>query len=174
MRSSRRPIQHEIERFRSDPSSMRNATFVIITVTMMVVFVGSLVIWIFDKRDFPDFGTAFWFVLQTVTTVGYGDVTPESALGRVVGGLVMVVGIAFITIVTATITSTFVEAAQRRRTEQSLSAAQESTDRFDARFQEVVGRLEAIEASLARLEAAGGRVAAVPSEAPSSGTDPVA
>ena len=39
------------------------------------MFLGSLVIWLFDKRDYESYGDALWYSLQTVTTVGYGDVT---------------------------------------------------------------------------------------------------
>jgi voltage-gated potassium channel len=50
-----------------------------------------------------------------VTTVGYGDVTPQHPSGRFVGVLVMLEGIAFLTITTAVITSTFVARAERER-----------------------------------------------------------
>ena len=143
-----RPVEREVERFRANPASMRNATLIIITITVAAVVVGSLVMWLFDKRDFPDFGTAFWFVLQTVTTVGYGDVTPTSSLGRTVAGLVMIVAIAFLTIVTAMITSTFIDAAQRRRQADDTDAQRSRSDRVDARFDEILVRLAAIETAL--------------------------
>ena len=144
-----RPINHEIQRFRADPGSIRNATIVIITVTVAAVFVGSLVMWLFDKRDFPDYGVALWFVLQTVTTVGYGDVTPTSGVGRAVAAVVMIVAIAFLTIVTAIITSTFIDAAQRRRNAVETDARQDRSDHVDARFDEILERLTAIEAAIA-------------------------
>lgn len=144
-------VTRQINRFRTDPSSLRNAAIVIISVTVAAVVLGTLVIWVFDRRDFPDLGTAFWFTLQTITTVGYGDVTPTSDLGRIVAGVVMVVAIGFLTIVTALITSTFVEAAQRQRRLNEGAAAREANEHVNARFDEVTQRLTAIEESLARL-----------------------
>ncbi len=148
-----RIVGRQIARFLADPSSVRNAVVVIVTVTIVAVLLGSVVIWLFDRRDFPDLGTAVWFMLQTVTTVGYGDVTPVSPLGRSVAGIVMIVSIGFVTIVTALITSTFVEAAQRQRRADDAAAQRERTDRVHARLDEVVERLAAIEASFERLEA---------------------
>ena len=47
-----------------------------------IVLVGGVIVWVFDRRDFPDLGGALWYTLQTVTTVGYGDKVPTSGLGR--------------------------------------------------------------------------------------------
>ena len=120
-----------------------------ISVTVAAVLLGSLVMWLFDKRDFADYGTALWFTIQTVTTVGYGDVTPESGVGRVVAAVVMIVAIGFLSIVTALITSTFIDAAQRRRNAAERDARQDRSEHEDARFDEIIERLTAIEAAIA-------------------------
>ena len=53
--------------------------------------------------------------MQTVTTVGYGDVTPTTKIGRIIAVFVMLEGIALLSIVTAAVTSTFVERARAAR-----------------------------------------------------------
>jgi voltage-gated potassium channel len=50
-----------------------------------------------------------WWAVQTVTTVGYGDITPHHTEGRVIATIVMLSGIAFLAVITASITATFVE-----------------------------------------------------------------
>jgi voltage-gated potassium channel len=87
-----------------------------------------------------------WWAVQTVTTVVYGDVIPKDPNGRVVATFVMFEGIAFLAIVTAAITSTFVERASRKR-QRDQEAEQE---RIDTRFDELDRRLERIENSLRR------------------------
>jgi voltage-gated potassium channel len=136
------------DRFRSDPSSVTNAAVLMIAITVVIVLVGGLVVWVFDRRDFPDLGGALWFTLQTVTTVGYGDNVPASGLGRVVGAAVMVVAVALIAILTASITSTFVEAAQRRRRAVDEVQARASAEALQSSLDDVVARLTAIEAIL--------------------------
>ena len=139
------PLRRSRDRFTDDPASMGNAVRLIISMVFVAVFAGSFAIWFFDHRDFPDYGTALWFSLQTVTTVGYGDVTPSSAIGRVVAGLVMVVAIGFISVITAAVTSTFVEAAQRRRRSVDQAAQQDATERLEKQLDEISRRLERIE-----------------------------
>jgi voltage-gated potassium channel len=71
--------------------------------------VGALVMRVADPDNFPSVWLAIWWALQTVTTVGYGDVVPTTVAGRVVGGVEMVIGVAFIAFVTAGVTSSVIE-----------------------------------------------------------------
>jgi len=127
---------------------VKNAAFLMIAITAVIVLVGGLVVWVFDRQDFPDLGGALWYTLQTVTTVGYGDKVPTSGVGRVVGATVMVVAVALIAILTASITSTFVEAAQRRRRASDELEDRASAEALRQGLDDVVARLAAIEAIL--------------------------
>ncbi len=66
---------------------------------------------VLDHREYPNIFIGMWWAIQTVTTVGYGDVTPKAVAGRIVAAIVMLEGIAFVAIVTAAVTSTFVARA---------------------------------------------------------------
>jgi len=109
-------------------------------VTMALsVAAGFLMRWI-DPSAFPTVGTGVWWAVVTFCTVGYGDVVPESALGRFVAGVVMVFAITFITIVTALVTSALVTAEQRRRraAEQALHPpVHESLASIEARLDRI-------------------------------------
>jgi voltage-gated potassium channel len=114
-------IERRLERFMREPPSVRNAAGVIVIATTAVVVGAGILISVIDSEEYPDIGVGMWWALQTVTTVGYGDVAPSHMAGRLVGALVMLEGIAFIAIVTAVITSSFVARAAR---EQDAGAAE--------------------------------------------------
>ena len=138
-----------MDRFAADPASVRNAAYVMIVLTVGIVLVGGVVVWVFDSRDFPDLGGALWYTLQTVTTVGYGDKVPTEGIGRFVGASVMVVAVALIAILTASITSTFVEAAQRRHRAGVEAQERDSAEALHQQLDEVIAaRLAAIEMEL--------------------------
>ncbi len=84
-------------------------------VTLTVTIIAGVLIRLTDPDTYPNIWLGLWWAIQTTTTVGYGDVVPESAGGRVIAAFVMVVGLAFIAVSTAAITSAFLEAARRRR-----------------------------------------------------------
>ena len=142
------PIRHAMDRFSADPASVRNAALLMILLTVGIVLVGGMVVWIFDSRDFPDLGGALWYTLQTVTTVGYGDKVPTAGIGRLVGAIVMVVAVALIAILTASITSTFVEAAQRRNRVGLEAEERDAAEALHQQLEEVLARLTAIETAL--------------------------
>lgn len=142
-------VRRSVERFRADPASIRRATVAIISLTVFVVTVGAVIVWIFDREEYPTFGSAIWFTLQTVTTVGYGDATPERMVGRVVAGVVMITAIGLITVVSASITSVFLEAARARADVSNRSATIEAVAQIEASMTTIADRLEALEATLA-------------------------
>ena len=110
-------LQSQLDRAsaRVAENPFRGAWRVIAVVTIGVTIVGGVLVRITDPANIPDVAAGLWWSLQTVTTVGYGDVVPESIAGRVTAALVMLVGLSFLAVTTAAVTNAFVEAAARRR-----------------------------------------------------------
>ena len=62
-----------------------------------------------DSSKIKGFGDGAWWALVTTTTVGYGDLVPESATGKVIGAVLMMAGVGIIGLLTANIASIFLE-----------------------------------------------------------------
>jgi voltage-gated potassium channel len=123
------------------PLTAPRAARIIASVTISVTIVAAVLIHFTDKKNFPNIGDSLWWAIQTVTTVGYGDLVPTSASGRLVAALVMLIGIGFLTVITAAITSRFIETAR-------LRIEGTETDEVSAKLDQIVARLDAIEAGL--------------------------
>ena len=76
-------IERRLERFLREPPSVRNAAAVIVGATVVVVVGSGALIRLVDHEEYSSVGRGMWWALQTVTTVGSGDVAPpcRSAAG---------------------------------------------------------------------------------------------
>ncbi len=145
-----------VERRAQKIASSRSVTVGLAITFVLLAFGGAVVIWILDQQDFPNLGPAVWWALQTVTTVGYGDVVPKTHVGRLVGSVEMVLGVSFLTFLTAAVTSTVIQragaaadktdrAARERDTQTIVDALTQTRDAIA----EIDKRLERIEAKQA-------------------------
>jgi voltage-gated potassium channel len=105
-------------------------------ITVFIVVVAGASAAVFDANEFPSMWDGIWWSVVTVTTVGYGDIYPRDVEGRIIGIVVMLLGIGFLSVLTATIASYFVKADAEPDDGAEIRAA-----------------LERIEADLAELKA---------------------
>ncbi|MDY6941551.1 MAG: ion transporter [Pseudomonadota bacterium] len=88
-------------------------------VLMVILVLASSGIYIFEHEAQPDaFGSipaAMWWAVATLTTVGYGDVTPITAGGRVFGATVTIVGIGMVALPAGILASAFSDQLHRRK-----------------------------------------------------------
>ena len=124
-----------------DSLTARRAAAIIAVFTVVMTVAGGVLERFVDHKEYPTIGKGLWFALQTVTTVGYGDVTPEQSSGRFIAAVVMLSGIGFLAVVTASVTASLIEGSRRRFRAQ---AEADDTRQFD----ELTDRLTRIEAAL--------------------------
>ena len=137
-----------MDKFMRRPPSIRIAASVIVTATALVVVGGGILIRVLDHKEYSNIWVGMWWALQTVTTVGYGDVTPKHTIGRLVGAIVMLQGIAFLAIITAVITSSFVARAEQERALAESVEEAAFEERIEAALAELNGRFDQLESTL--------------------------
>ncbi|HEY8236440.1 MAG TPA: potassium channel family protein [Gaiellaceae bacterium] len=135
------------ERTKRAVANRRIFPFLLLATAALGVLSG-FVVTLVDRQDFPTFGIGIWWAIVTLGTVGYGDVVPHTAWGRVVGSIVIIVGVTFLSFLIATVTSYFVaaEEAEAGAAEQAERAAQlaetmESLRRIEERLAAIEGKL---------------------------------
>ena len=112
--------------------------------TVIITLAAGFFVEILSPKSFDSLGDAMWWAAQTVTTVGYGDVVPETGWGRVAAVFVMVFGVAAVSLTTAIVTSGFVARAQRQHQEVELAGhppVHEALARIEERLERIEQRL---------------------------------
>jgi voltage-gated potassium channel len=85
------------------------ATALLFSATLMYYIEGDA-----QPDKFGSVPQAAWWAIATLTTVGYGDATPVTALGKLIGGFTMVVGLCILALPVAIISTGFAQELQRR------------------------------------------------------------
>ena len=85
----------------------RKLRSVIAILTVSIIVFGY--IFYLAEPQIKTFGDGIWWALVTITTVGYGDITPLTTLGRFVAGALMLFGLGLIATVTAIISAKFIQ-----------------------------------------------------------------
>jgi voltage-gated potassium channel len=144
-----------VERRIQKVADARSVTLGLALTFLALAFVGAVAIELVDHHDFSSFGSAAWWALQTVTTVGYGDVVPTTRVGQVVGGIEMALGVSFIAFLTAGVTSTVIHRSEASANEAERLQREQATQRILDALTETRGdiaalgtRLDAIESKL--------------------------
>ncbi|MGB9837613.1 potassium channel family protein [Methanothermobacter sp.] len=112
-----------------------------------VLFVFTILFYLVESPVNPlvrTYEDSLWYVLQTITTVGYGDIIPVTVPGRLTGVIIMISAIASTSLITASATSTLLETLQREQ------KRMESTRRDE--FRRLSDKLDELEMRLDRIE----------------------
>ena len=88
------------------------------------------------------FDNALWWAIVTVTTVGYGDVVPETTIGRLIASCLMLVGVSAIPIASSLVVSVFLTRLQAKQHEQVAADRAELIARLERIEQALVGGTE--------------------------------
>ena len=115
--------------------SLPRAVATVVSVAFVLVLLAGTLERFVEPDVFTSFGLALWWAVVTVTTVGYGDVVPESTGGRLVATMLMLTGLGLIPTLTSVVVATLVG----KRTH----AQQEQLDRQGQEHAEALARIEA-------------------------------
>ena len=137
-------LERWLDRALARASTPRGGAIVIASITTLATVGFGGLMTVVDHHNFTTVGQGLWWSVQTVTTVGYGDHVPTSVAGRLLAALVMLIGLAFLAVITAAITGSFVARATNERAARSVGGAAPATENDVRELKEQLERIEAL------------------------------
>ena len=106
----------------------------IVLVALVLVAISGLLERLVEPETFTSIGLAYWWAVMTVTTVGYGDIVPHTAAGRIIAVALMLVGFSLIPLLASAVVSVLVSKrslADRETTQQALGRIEARLERME-------------------------------------------
>ena len=112
---------------------------VTVFLTFILLIIASTLMFYIENDAQPDafenIGEAMWWAVATLTTVGYGDIYPVTGFGKLLSGLIALIGIGIVALPTGIISSAFVEKLNERKEAKKAKAESEAqTNKPDWKF----------------------------------------
>jgi voltage-gated potassium channel Kch len=104
--------------------------YLILTITGIVVGFAVLMR-LLDAEEYPSLGRAVWWSVQTVTTVGYGDVTPARPWGRLIASGLMIIGFASLSLFTGIVASLLVHRRTSAETQTAFGKVEQRLEELE-------------------------------------------
>jgi voltage-gated potassium channel len=116
-------------------ASQRKITVFLFAVLSLVVIFGSLIYLIEDPDSgFTSIPKSIYWAIVTLTTVGYGDITPRTEFGQVVSAIIMIIGFGIIAVPTGIVTAELTQAYKRSVSTQACPQCSAEGHDTDAKF----------------------------------------
>lgn len=126
------------------------ATFVL----LMVLILGSYLFFVVEKGvnpGVPNYESAIWFSIVSMATVGYGDIVPYTNIGRIIAVIIILTGMGYVSLVTATLAYSFIDLF-RKESRKASEKLQKRGEGYDEKIDELLEKLDKIDKKVDGME----------------------
>jgi voltage-gated potassium channel len=121
-------------------ASRRKIIIFLFTILTLVIIFGSLMYLIEnDNESFSSIPRSIYWAIVTLTTVGYGDIAPQTPLGQTIAAFIMILGYAIIAVPTGIVTVEYSRVAQKEVSTQACPQCSAEGHESDAKFCRLCG-----------------------------------
>ena len=126
------------------------ATFVL----LLVLVFGSFLFFLVEhgvNPEVPNFDSAMWYSIVSMTTVGYGDIVPITAIGRVIGIIIILTGMGYLSLVTATLAFSFIDFF-RTESRKSANRVEKKVIDYEKKIEQLINTVDELKQEIKKTK----------------------
>jgi voltage-gated potassium channel len=106
---------------REKKSELTMTVFLSVLILIIAAFLMYIIEGSVQPEKFPNVLSTLWWAIATLTTIGYGDVYPITGLGKLLSGIIAVLGIGLVALPTGIISAGFIERINKSKSEKKIT-----------------------------------------------------
>jgi len=117
---------------------------------LLVLIVGSYLFFLVEhgvNPEVPNYESAMWYSIVSMTTVCYGDIVPITGLGRIIGIILILSGMGYLSLVTATLAYSFVDFF-RAQSQKAADRVEKRVEHYEEKIDELISTVNSLEKKL--------------------------
>lgn len=123
-------------------------------ILLLVLVIGSFLFFIVERSvnpEVPNYESAMWYSIVSMTTVGYGDIVPVTGIGRVIGTILILTGMGYLSLVTATLAYSFVDLF-RKESRKAADRVEKRVISYEEKMDELILKIDKLEEKIDKFE----------------------
>ncbi len=119
-------------------------------ILLLVLIIGSFIFFIVERSvnpEVPNYESAVWFSIISMTTVGYGDIVPVTLIGRILGVIIILTGMGYVSLVTATLAYSFIDLF-RKESGKAVKKVEERVINYEDKIDELLVKIEELDTKI--------------------------
>ena len=119
-------------------------------ILLLVLIIGSFIFFIVERSvnpEVPNYESAMWFSIISMTTVGYGDIVPVTLVGRIIGVIIILTGMGYVSLVTATLAYSFIDLF-RKESNKAVNKVEKRVMTYEDKIDELLVKVDKLESKI--------------------------